>query len=255
MGFIDAHAHLTSDEGKEIGPLLERAKDAGVEGIINVCTSLADLQRGLKLSASATSPRVYTVASQTPHDAATFDEPFFLEIEKNISSLVAIGEIGLDYYYNHAPRAGQAALFSRYLELAVKVKLPVVIHCREAFDDLEAMIIQASSDIKVMLHCFTGSKLEAKRALDHGWYISLSGIVTFNKSLELQEVAKYLPEDRLLLETDSPYLAPTGHRGKVNEPSFLPVTAKFVAELRGVSIDLLAKSSSDNVRRLFHGVS
>ena len=253
MSFIDAHAHLTSEEGKDLRPLLERAQAASVASIINVCTSLNDLHRGLKLS--STTPKIYTTAAQTPHDAATFDEPFFVEVEKSVKSLVAIGEIGLDYHYDLAPRESQKQLFSRYLELAVKCKLPIVIHCREAFNDLEEMILHASRDLGVMLHCFTGTKDEAKRALNHGWYVSLSGIVTFPKSLELQEVARYLPEDRLLLETDSPYLAPQGFRGKVNEPGFLPVTAKYVADLRQVSIDQLAHATSENVRRLFHGVS
>lgn len=257
MSFIDAHAHLTSDADLDLAPLLARAFASGVRGIINVCTELDDLARGIALAKRSDAPKIYTAAALTPHDAAKDDALFYNEIARLAlaKELIAIGETGLDYYYNHAPKDVQIRSLQRYLLLANEAHLPVVIHCRDAFDDLMAVICEITPDIQVMLHCFTGSVDEAKRAVERGWYISLSGIVTFPKSTALQEVAKYVPPDLLLIETDSPYLAPQGFRGQKNEPALLVETAKMVASLRGVTTQELALSTSNNVQRLFHGVS
>ncbi len=255
MTFIDAHAHLTGEDSPDLQAVLERAYKAGVHGIINVCTSLSDFQRGIRLSQTQHAPKVYTVASCTPHDAASEDPEFFAEIRRQVSNVIAIGEIGLDYHYDFAPKSVQHECFRRYLALAREAQLPIVIHCREAFDDLIAIIDEVHPDVRVMLHCFTGTLSEAKRAADRGYYISLSGIVTFPKSSELQRVAEYIPDDLVLLETDSPYLAPQGFRGKKNEPAYLVETAKFVAKLRGKSVEALGESSTQNVKRLFHGIS
>lgn len=257
MSFIDAHAHLTSDANVDLAPLLARAFAVGVKGIINVCTEVDDLARGIALAKSASAPKIYTAAALTPHDAAKDDTQFYSEIKRLAlaKELVAIGETGLDYYYNHAPKDVQIRAFQRYLLLAQSASLPVVIHCRDAFDDLMAVIMETAPTIQVMLHCFTGSVDEAKRAVDCGWYISLSGIVTFPKSTALQDVAKYVPADLLLIETDSPYLAPQGFRGQKNEPALLVETAKVVASLRKVTVEELALSTSNNSKRLFHGVS
>ena len=194
MQFIDAHAHLTSTE-TDVEPLLQRAHDAGLWGIINVSTHKDDLLRSIALS--STTPRIYTVAAVTPHDADKDDSEFFAEIEKNLPSLIAIGEIGLDYYYKMVSKDAQIKTFKRYLMLAKRANLPVVIHCREAFSDLYQTIEEICPDIKVMLHCFTGTLEEAKLAQEKGWYISLSGIVTFKKSVELQEVAKAIDQEQM----------------------------------------------------------
>jgi TatD DNase family protein len=259
MSFIDAHAHLTSDENPELTALLERAYSAGVTSIVNICTELDDLKRGILLAKKPCThtPRIYTVASLTPHEAKADDALFFKEIEKfaHAKELVAIGETGLDYHYDLAPKDVQAASFRRYLLLAKATGLPIVIHCREAFDDLCAIIKETAPDIKVMLHCFTGTLDEAKRAASYGWYISMSGIVTFKKSEELQKVAKNIPNDLLLIETDSPYLAPQGFRGKTNEPAYLVHTAQFVAGLRNQTLDEIAELTTQNTKRLFHGIS
>ncbi len=250
--FIDAHAHLTYDNHPELEPLLKRAAESGLEAIINVACDLDDLERALLLSKQNFGPKVYTAAALTPHDAAKDDDAFYKAIEKASGELVAIGETGLDYHYNLAPKDLQKKSLERYLELARRINLPLVIHCRDAFSDLFSII---PKDTAVMLHCFTGSLQEAKEAVDRGWFVSFSGIVTFSKSIALQEVAKYLPEDHIFLETDSPYLAPQGYRGKQNEPAYLVETAKFVANLRGVSVEKLAASTTDNVKRLFHAIS
>lgn len=254
---FDAHAHLTSEENVDVTPLLERASAAGVKGVINVCCDLEDLQRGICLAKSKQPLKIYTSAALTPHEATKDDAEFFKEIERLAlaKELVAIGETGLDYHYNYAPRDVQIEVLKRYLQLANSVNLPVVIHCREAFDDLCKIIDETCPHIKVMLHCFTGTLEEAKRAVERGWYVSLSGIVTFAKSIELQKVALFIPKNLLLIETDSPYLAPQGFRGKKNEPAYLVHTALFVANLRNESIDALAQSSTQNVQRLFNVIS
>ena len=257
MKFVDAHAHITFEESDEIGATLMRASEAHISSIINICSDLEDLRRGLVLSQTQISPKIFIVAGRTPHDAAKIDEPFFelvAECAKQ-KKLVAVGETGLDYYYQHAAKEVQEQVFVRHLLLAAENNLPVVIHCRDAFDDLERIISQVAPGVAVMLHCFTGSLDEARRALDHGWYISLSGIVTFAKSTALQEVAKFVPKERLLIETDSPYLAPQGYRGKKNEPAYLVQTAKFIANLRQESVEDLASQTAKNVEGLFHVVS
>ena len=257
MPFIDAHAHLTFADAQNVDELLERAAGANVCSIINVCTDMGDLERGLALAKRSTAVAIYTAAALTPHDAGKDDEAFYAEIAKNAEgkNLIAIGEIGLDYHYNFAPKDVQIATFKKYLMLAKQHALPVVIHCRDAFDDLVRVIDETAPNIAVMLHCFTGSVDEAKRAVDRSWYVSMSGIVTFPKSTALQEVARFIPNNLLLIETDSPYLAPQGFRGQKNEPANIVHTAKFVAHLRGMSIEDLGIITTDNVKRLFHGVS
>ncbi len=255
---IDAHAHLTGEENPDIANLLKRAQEACLEAIINVCCSLDDLQRGLVLASSSQNPQVCTIAAITPHDAAKEDqEPFFAYISRcaGEGKLFAIGETGLDYYYEHAPRDKQQALLRQFYRLACQMKLPIVIHCRDAFADLFAILDEESARCKespdVMLHCFTGSLQEAQEAIARGWYISLSGCVTYPKNSELQRVAASIPLEQLLLETDSPYLAPQGFRGKKNEPAFLRQTAQYVAGYRGICFDDLAHATAQNTKRFF----
>lgn len=257
MSLIDAHAHLTHDENDALPAMLKRANEAGIMAIFNICTGLDDLKRGLALASTSVHPKVFTIASLTPHDAAQDDKDFFEEIKKQAldGKLIAIGETGLDYYYQHAPKERQIASLIRYSTLASEAALPLVIHCRDAFDDLCTVLEGSKIKDRVMLHCFTGTLDEAKRALDRGWYISLSGIVTFPKSISLQEVAKFVPLDRLLIETDSPFLAPQGYRGQKNEPAFLVETAKTVASLKGISFEDFAQATSQNAKRLFHVLS
>lgn len=189
-------------------------------------------------------------AATTPHDVAKSGESDFDEIAKEASRLQAIGETGLDYYYEHSPRELQQLFLRRYLKLARDHQLPVVIHCREAFADL-FKILDEEGHAGGVLHCFTGTLEEAQGVIARGFYLSLSGIVTFKKSLELQEVGKAVPLDRLLIETDAPYLAPQSHRGKRNEPAFLVDTARFLADLRTIPFEELALHTSANAEALF----
>jgi TatD DNase family protein len=256
--FIDSHAHLTGGgfTDSELSELLERSLKAQVNEIINICTDLPSLEKGLALSKQY--PWVHLTAATTPHDVEKEGEEAFETIASCARSkqLVAIGETGLDYHYTYSAKEIQKSFLIRYLQLALECGLPVVIHCREAFADLFSIIDDYyqinGRHAPGVLHCFTGTKEEALQVLERGWFLSLSGIVTFKKSDELREVAKLTSLNQLLIETDSPYLAPQSHRGKTNEPSFLPEIAETIARVKGVSIGEVASAISTNAKRLFH---
>lgn len=260
MRLADSHAHLTSSGVFEnIEAVLARAQQAGVQTIVNICTDLVTLERGLALSLRY--PWIYQTAATTPHDVEKMGEAHFDVIASYARQgvLKAIGETGLDYYYQHSSRSVQQAFLRRYLHLALECGLPVVIHCREAFADFFA-ILDAEYQVNGrhapgVLHCFTGTLKEAEEVIKRGWMLSLSGIVTFKKSLELQQVAKEVPLSQLLIETDTPYLAPQSHRGKPNEPAFLVETAAFIASLRGVSLEEIAHATEQNTHSLFKIIS
>ena len=253
---IDSHAHLTSSAVfDQVDSILDRAQQAGVRAIINICTDPLSLERGIALSQRY--PWIYQAAATTPHDVEKEGEQVFEVIAASArqGQLKAVGETGLDYYYEHADRAIQKQFLRRYLHLALECQLPVVIHCREAFKDLFE-IVDAEYQVNGrhapgVLHCFTGTMAEAEEVIKRGWMLSLSGIVTFKKSLELQEVARQVPLQHLLIETDTPYLAPQKHRGKQNEPAFLVETAQFIASLKQIAFETLAKTTAHQASFLF----
>jgi TatD DNase family protein len=248
---IDSHAHLCSTElAEDLHAILERAGAAGVEKIVNIATNPDELARGLALSKRY--PWIYNAGSTTPHDVAGEGERCFefFAAHARRGDLVAVGETGLDYYYWRESAALQQEFLRRYLQLAAECALPAVIHCRDAFDDF-FRILDSEPPIRGVLHCFTGRIEEAKEVIARGWYLSLSGIATFKKSEELREAARMVPLDRLLIETDAPYLAPTPFRGKRNEPAYLIETAKCLAEARGISLEKLAAATRANASALF----
>lgn len=246
---IDSHAHMTSSNLFEEAPLLlDRAKASGVIKLVNIATDVLSLKRGLELSKQY--PWMVNAASTTPHDVDKTGESDFDIIASHVNELHAVGETGLDYYYEHSPRELQKTFLRRYLKLARDNNLPIVIHCREAFSDL-FQILDEEGHCGGVLHCFTGTIEESREVIKRGLYLSLSGIVTFKKSVELQEVAKEVPLDRLLIETDAPYLAPQPYRGKVNEPAYVIETAKFLANLKNVSFETLAAQTTLNAETLF----
>lgn len=255
--FVDSHAHLSNQSvAIQIEPILERAKQAGVSSIVNICTSMDELRRGLKLSEDH--PWIYTAAATTPHDAEIEGEDVFpiMAAHARSGKLIAIGETGLDYFYYRETKESQKRLLKNYLHLAIHCKLPVIIHCRDAFQDFFDILDRDYMINGVhgpgVLHCFTGTVEEADEVIKRGWYLSLSGIVTFKRSEELREVAKRVPLDQLLIETDTPYLAPQNHRGKPNEPAYLPETAALIASVRGISLAELAAATSSNANKLFN---
>lgn len=254
--YFDSHAHLSGDASYEqVEALLERAWEAGVRGVANICTDSETLRRGLELSKKY--PWVYQTASTTPHDVAkegaeNFD---FIATTARAGGLVAVGETGLDYFYAHSPQEIQQEFFRRYIDLSLETDLPLIIHCRDAFKDLYKILDEKYSKIRKeragILHCFTGTLEEAKAGIERGWLVSFSGIVTFKKSVELKEVARELPLEKIVIETDTPYLAPQSHRGQPNEPAFMVETACCLAEIKGIDEAELVRATSRNARTLF----
>lgn len=254
---IDSHAHLTSPAVyNKLGELLPNAQKAGIVNIINICTDIDTLEKGLALAKEH--PWIYNVASTTPHDVDAEGEAVFptMAAAARSGALVAVGETGLDYFHHHSKPESQQRFLRRYLHLALECRLPVVIHCRDAFADffriLDEEYIVDNTHAPGVLHCFTGTMAEAEQVIARDWYLSLSGIVTFKKSEELREVAKMVPLDRLLIETDTPYLAPQSRRGKQNEPAFIVETATCIAAARGISLEELASATKANAKRLFN---
>ncbi len=250
--YIDSHAHLGSEElFSHVPELLKRALSVGVEAIVNICTDELTLQRGLILKEAH--PEIFLAASSTPHDGGEEADRMFVEVEKaaRAKKLVAIGETGLDYYYEHISKEEQKKYLIKYFHLAKEVNLPIIFHCREAFADLFTFAQAEYFQGPALLHCFTGTVEEAKKVLDLGWFISFSGIITFKKSEALREVLQYVPLDRMMIETDAPYLAPNSKRGKTNESSFIVETAEMIAKIKQTSLDLVAKHTKENARAFF----
>jgi TatD DNase family protein len=253
MQLFDSHAHLSSDEiYPQIDAVMTRAKIAGVSRMLNICTCPTTLERGLILQQRFS--QIGNAGATPPHDVEKEGEEAFLIFAKAAreGKLAAVGETGLEYYYKELNRDIQKRFLVRYLHLATECKLPVIFHCREAFDDLFAIVdAEYPKGAPAILHCFTGSVKEAEGVLARGWHLSLSGIVTFKKSEVLREVAAMVPLNQLLIETDSPYLAPQSKRGKPNEPAFLPETAQCVAAAKGISLEEVAEATFQNAKQLF----
>ncbi len=249
---IDSHAHLTSSQVIDhIDSLLQRAAQAGVTKIVNICTDAVTLREGIALKQRF--PWIYNSAATTPHDVEAEGESFFpiVELAAKEKQLIALGETGLDYFYEHSNRTLQQTFLLNYFDLARRTHLPLIFHCREAFADLFALADAHYQGFSGLLHCFTGSIDEAKGVIDRGWYLSISGIVTFKKSEALREVVKYVPLDRLLIETDTPYLAPQSKRGHLNEPGFIVETAQCIAQVLGTSIEEVTEATAVNAERFF----
>lgn len=257
LKFIDSHAHLTSSNEifAQIDEILERALEAGVEKIVNICTDVPSLEKGIELKKRY--PFIYNTASTTPHNVdieGAISFPIIAEAARS-GYLQAIGETGLDYFYAHSDRENQKFYLKKYLKLALECQKPVVIHCRDAFQDFFKILDENyainGQQAPGILHCFTGTLEEAKEVIARNWYLSLSGIVTFKKSIELHDVAKYVPLEKLLIETDAPYLAPQSKRGKQNEPAYVTETAKFIADIKNVSVETVAKITYQNTLNAF----
>ncbi len=250
MSLIDSHAHLTCPEVlPHLDKILTRAKVAAISHILNICTDPGSLREGLQLCQNH--PNILNAGATTPHDVLTEGESAFshFEIAAREGKLSAIGETGLDYHYEHSPKDLQIHFLTRYLNLATATRLPIIFHCRDAFSDLFALTSNYTGP--AILHCFTGTLSDAETALKRGWHISFSGIVTFKKSAPLRSVAQTVPLSQLLIETDTPYLAPQTHRGLPNEPAFLPETAECLANLKGIPLAELAQATSQNAKNLF----
>lgn len=251
MKFLDSHAHISSSDIKDPDALILRAKEKGVEEIINICTDIATLERGLQLAKKWKG--VFNTAALTPHDVMKEEKGYFdlLASHARKKDLVAIGETGLDYYYKELDPDIQKESLIRHLKLAKECGLPVIFHCREAFEALFEICDENYSG-KALCHCFTGTKEEAEEVFKRGWLLSFSGIVTFKKSAALREVAKFAPLHQIVIETDTPYLAPESKRGKINEPSYVPEIAETIAQEKNISLEDIAKATRENALRFFN---
>jgi len=230
-----------------------RALSAGVTSIMNIATDLPALEGGWKLQSNSGHLSLFCAAATTPHDLTGSDDPFFSIVKDAVyqKRLSAIGETGFDFFYNPDNKEAQEAVFLRYALLAKETGLPLIVHCRNAFPTLLPIIRELGPSLRGILHCFTGTKDDAKALLDLGWYISLSGIVTFPKSESLRETVRFLPNDQFLVETDSPYLAPQPKRGQRNEPSYLQYIVETIASIKKTSYEEIASISFSNACTVF----
>jgi len=233
---------------------MKRARDAGVEKIIVVggAGELSSNDAAAELAAS--SAALFATVGMHPHDAKDVNEEDFKRLKDLTHSpkVVAVGETGLDFYYDHSPRNVQIELFCRFIEMARETGLPLVVHDREAHREVtELLRREGRGEIRGVIHCFTGDFGAAMNFLDLGFYLSFTGIITFKNADPLREVVRRLPLDKILIETDSPYLAPVPHRGKRNEPAFVLLVAETVARVRGVPLEEVARATSLNAQRLF----
>jgi len=249
---IDSHCHLDSDQFKDDrDEVIERALAAGVETMVAIGTGEGppDLEAGIRLADR--NPCFYATVGVHPHDASKATPETFARLRELLQHprVIAIGEIGLDYHYDFSPREVQRDVFITQMRIALEADKPIVIHTREAWQDTIALIRDHGIRAGIM-HCFSEGPDQARQALDLGFYLSFGGIVTFPKAVNVQEAALIAPADRILVETDAPYLAPVPKRGKRNEPAFLIETARKLAELRGVTLGEIETATTENFRRL-----
>lgn len=254
VSLVDSHCHLDFDDfGGDMEAVLARAKESGVERMLTICTRVTKFDQVLAIAAAHDNIRC-TVGIH-PHEAENepdVDVARLVELAKH-PKVVGIGEAGLDYFYDKSPRERQQQVFATHIEASRVSDLPIVVHSRDADEDTVRLLQDGArkGGLTGVIHCFTSTQYLADAALEMGFYISLSGIVTFKSAGALRDVAKSIPHDRLLVETDSPYLAPIPMRGKRNEPSFVRHTASYVADFLGLSLPDLAQKTTANFDRLF----
>jgi TatD DNase family protein len=252
LDLVDTHAHLHFPEfADDLDAVLARARAIGVRAMLTVGTDVETSQAAIALAARE--PDVWATVGIHPHDAGTADDATIAEIERLAASprVAAVGEIGLDYFRNLSPREDQIRVFTRLLEVARRTGKPAVIHCREAHADvLELLAAARVSEVGGIMHCFSGDLDVARRTLDLGLLISIAGPITYPNARKLPEVVRFVPGDRLVVETDCPFLPPQPHRGRRNEPSYVTITAARVAELRREPFDTLAERTAVNARQL-----
>ena len=255
LPIVDSHCHLDFEDFRDDLPaVLERARAAGIVALVCVGSGgdLATAERAVALAEKE--PDVFAAIAIHPHDASKVQPDFWpaLETLAQRKRVVGIGETGLDYYYDHSPRQTQREVFVRFLELAVAVSRPVICHVRDAHEDaIDLLRAGPLPDAGGVIHCFSGNAEDARRYLDLGLYLSFSGVLTFKKADDIRAAAAYAPADRLLVETDAPYLAPVPHRGQRNEPSYVAKTLEVLAQVRGLSPSRAAEATTANAFRLF----
>ena len=250
---IDSHCHLDHEPlFKNLDEILKRSKEVGIEKLLTICTTLDSFIKIKQLVEK--DDIIYGTYGIHPHEAKNdkvTSSQIIDEINKN-EKIIGIGETGLDFYYNFSDEKDQIKSFEEHIKASIKLNIPLIIHSRNAEKQmLEILNEYKNYDLKILMHCFTGSKKFAKSLLDLNAYFSASGIITFKNSVDLQETFKSIPLEKTLIETDSPYLAPVPNRGKKNEPSFVKYTAKKLADIKEISLSDLIKNTTTNFNRLF----
>jgi len=252
LELFDTHAHLHVPEfDGDRAEMMSRARQAGVTRMLTIGTEVPTSRAAIALAEAE--PDVWATVGVHPHDAADADAGVLTEIERLAGGprVVAVGEIGLDFFRDLSPRDVQERVFRHLIGLARRVRKPVVVHCRDAHAEVLAILgEEGASEVGGIMHCFSGDVEIARRCLDLGLLVSLAGPVTYPNARALPDVARFVPADRLVIETDCPFLPPQGYRGKRNEPAYLALTAARVAELRGEPLEEFARRASDNARRL-----
>jgi len=253
--FADSHAHLSMPAFDEDLPaVIERARAAGVERIMTCATSLADAGKNLAI---ARRHGLRASVGIHPHQAKDWDEGTARELLRLIDAapeIAAIGEVGLDYHYNYSPPEVQRDVLRQQVGLARQTGLPLIVHCRDARDDIRRIFVEEKAhEVGGVLHCFSEDADFARFCVETGFHVSFSGILTFKTAFAIREAARAVPADRLLVETDSPFLAPVPHRGRRNEPARVVEVARFLADLRGIAAAELGALTTAAFERLFHG--
>ncbi len=250
---IDSHCHLDHEPLiNDIENVINRSKDNGVEKLLTISTTTKSYKNILKII--NIDPIIFGTIGIHPHDSESdiMSLDFLINEAKKNNKIIGIGETGLDYYYENSDKNKQLESFNTHIKASINLKYPLIIHSRNAEEDtLKILKKNHNSDLKPLMHCFTGSKSFAEKLLNIGAYFSASGIITFKNSHELQETFKYIPNDRILIETDSPFLAPVPMRGKKNEPSFIKYTLKKIAELKALDIKSMENITNNNFNTLF----
>ncbi len=255
LGLIDSHAHIQAKEySGETEAVISRAGEAGVERII-VVGGAGDMSSNTAAVALAEScASLYATVGMHPHDAKDVGEEELQELKKLAAhpKVIAVGETGLDYYYNHSPREVQRQVFAQFIRLAGETELPLVVHERDgAQEAAELLREEGKGKVQGVIHCFTGDYEAARTYLDLGFYLSFTGIITFKNAEPLRDVVRKVPLDKIFVETDSPYLTPVPHRGKRNEPAYVRFVAATIANVKSLSIEEVARVTTNNVRTLF----
>jgi TatD DNase family protein len=255
LGLIDSHAHIQGSEfAADLQAVIDRARAAGVEKIVVVGGAGELSSSEAAVAVAHTFPGLFATVGMHPHDAKAVSEEDLKRLKELTADpkVVAVGETGLDFYYNHSPRDLQMKIFARFIHMARETDLPIVVHDRDAHREIaELLRSEGGGELRGVIHCFTGDYEAAKTFLDLGFYLSFSGIITFKNADPLRDVARKSPLERMLVETDSPYLAPAPHRGKRNEPAFVRLVAETIANVRGVPSDTMAQATSQNAQHLF----
>lgn len=256
MELIDSHAHIDFpqfDEDREV--MLARARSAGVSTLLAIGSGPGPEKLDAALPFAEQHDWIYASVGTHPHEAQRLTQEHLDQLAKLAKHprVIAWGEIGLDYFYDHSPRDVQQRVFREQLALAQQAKLPIIIHCRDAWADCLAVLeeVWRPAGLGGILHCFTSTLEDARRGLDLGFLISFAGNSTYPKAQNLREVAKALPLEKILIETDSPYLAPQGYRGKRNEPAYVGEVAKAIANVRNLRAEEVASATAENFRRFF----